>query len=149
MQFTSCYKRWLRKRWGGTTLTRNPVAMLRSCNFQQPLAEKAAGWIWKFSPREEFWTRTSQQPLTVSHRFWRSFEQTVTNAPPTLSRDVRNLSGLRWLNPLFQPLRTSDIEELAANASYVCERLSIDSYWHPSWIRPLLRNWLCYVSLGW
>ena len=55
----------------------------RSCSYQRPLAEKAAGWICKFSAREEFFTRTSQQPLTGSPRYWTYFEQAGTNGTPT------------------------------------------------------------------
>ena len=40
-----------------------------------------------------------------------------------------------WRNSYFLPLGTSGIEEFADNANYVCERLRIGSYWHPSWYR--------------
>ena len=59
------------------------ATVLRSYSYQRPLAENAAGWICKFSAREEFFTRTSQQPLTGAHRFWTYFEQAGTNGTPT------------------------------------------------------------------
>jgi len=42
----------------------------------------------------------------------------------------------------FQPLHTSGSGKLTAIASHICERLSICWYWHPSWTRPLLRNYV-------
>jgi len=56
---------------------------LHAYSYQRPLAEKAAGWICKFSAREEWFTRTSQQPLTGSHRRWSYFEQAGTDGTPT------------------------------------------------------------------
>jgi len=59
------------------------ATLLCSYSYQRPLAEKAAGWICKFSAHEEWFTRTSQQPLTGSHRCWSYFEQAGTNGTPT------------------------------------------------------------------
>ena len=46
-------------------------------------AEKAADWICKFSAREEWFTRTSQQSLTGSDQCWSYFEQADTKGSPT------------------------------------------------------------------
>jgi len=59
------------------------ATVLHSHSYQRPLAEKAAGWICKFTAREEFFTRTLQQPLTASHRYWTYFKQAGTNGTPT------------------------------------------------------------------
>jgi len=59
------------------------ATVLPSYSYQRPLAKKTAGWFCKFSAREEVFTRTSQQPLTGSHRWWTCFEQAGTNGTPT------------------------------------------------------------------
>jgi len=69
-----------------------------------------------------FFTRTSQQPLTGSHRCWTCFEQAGTNGTPTSRRDARNLPARVQpqvkRNPFSQPIRISDIGARAAVARY-------------------------------
>jgi len=81
------------------------VAMvLRSYSCHWPLAEKVVGWICKFSDRNEFFTRTSQQLLTGLHRSWTYFEQAGTNGT------AHQLNpAMRGIYPLACNLRCSVI----------------------------------------
>jgi len=68
---------------GSCHLEDQSMLVWRSYSCRRPLAEKATGWICKFSAREEFFMQTSQQPLTGSHGYWTYFEQAGTNGTPT------------------------------------------------------------------
>jgi len=106
----------------------NATVMLRSYNFARPPVKMAT--LMKDFERAHRNNRShshtsigpisSKQSLMPHHLY------------PAMRRIYRRLVRRECSVIFFQPLRISGSGELAAIASYVCKRLSIDWYWHPS-----------------